>query len=75
MAACPSGRRHIHNNFAEYRGLEALLQAFLRAERPVHLGSGTGPLQVCGDSQLVIRQVNEEWACNAPHLIALRKSV
>lgn len=41
-------------NVAEYRGLLAGLRAYLAA-------GGRGPLQITGDSQLVIRQVNGEY--------------
>ncbi|HKB49038.1 MAG TPA: reverse transcriptase-like protein, partial [Ktedonobacterales bacterium] len=56
------------NNIAEYRAALALLLAYAE-------GGGRGPLRVYGDSMLVVRQVTDEWACNAAQLQALRERV
>ena len=52
------------NNIAEYSALNALLQAYVDA-------GGQGPLAVYGDSMLVVRQVNLDWACRGVHLKSL----
>jgi ribonuclease HI len=52
------------NNQAEYRAAIDALQA-------VHAAGYSGPLTLRGDSLLVIKQTQGEWACNAPHLQAL----
>ena len=48
-------------NVAEYRGLVAGLRAYLAA-------GGRGPLQVTGDSQLIINQVNGVYKIRKPEL-------
>lgn len=52
------------NNVAEYYGLGHGLNAVKRL-RPESL-------EIRGDSQLVIHQLTGAWACNKPHLAALR---
>jgi ribonuclease HI len=56
------------NNRGEYRGLIALLEDYIAQ-------GGRGPLKVRGDSQLVIRQVREEYSCRTPHLVPLLERV
>jgi ribonuclease HI len=53
------------NNVAEYHALIRALQWCAR----VGLTSG---VVIRTDSQLVVRQVNGEWACNARNLVGLR---
>ena len=48
------------NNEAEY---EALLRLLEEARR-----RGVAELEVCGDSRLVVCQVNRQWKINLPHL-------
>jgi ribonuclease HI len=54
------------NNVGEYQGLLHLLHAYL-------LAGGQGPLQVYGDSQLVINQMNEVWGVNTAALWRLKE--
>lgn len=56
------------NNVAEWRGLEAGL-SWLSCLR---LEGGLKQVVIVGDSQLVIRQLNGDWACKKPHLALLR---
>ena len=53
------------NNEAEY---EALLRLLEEARR-----RGVAELEVCGDSRLVVCQVNRQWKINLPHLRELAK--
>lgn len=55
------------NNVAEYRGVIIGLEALLDDRV-----SKTMPIQVFGDSKLIINQVSCVWRANNPHLIALR---
>lgn len=48
------------NNEAEYAALQAVLDYALQR--------GIDHLAIRGDSQLVIKQVNGEWACKSPNL-------
>ena len=48
-------------NCAEYAGLVAGLEALGGLEFD-------GPVEVCGDSRLVIRQTSGEWACRSERL-------
>lgn len=52
------------NNLAEYSALIAGLEAL--TQRKI-----SGPVTVKGDSQLVINQVNGEWAVRSPNIIPL----
>lgn len=56
------------NNFAEYCALGVPLR-WLKDQ------GWQGTLSVTGDSQLIVKQVNEEWKCNKPHLQELRQRV
>jgi ribonuclease HI len=53
------------NNIAEWNALIAGLTRFREIDE-------SDVLVIHGDSQLVIRQLNGEWACNKSHLLALR---
>jgi ribonuclease HI len=52
------------NNLGEYMGLISLLEDYIAQ-------GGKGPLEVRGDSQLVIKQVLKEYKCRTPHLVPL----
>jgi ribonuclease HI len=52
------------NNVGEFMGLISLLEDYLAR-------GGKGPLEVRGDSQLIIRQVTGEYKCKAPNLQSL----
>lgn len=54
------------NNVAEYAGLIAGLQQVLDLNQ-------AGPIEVRGDSQLVINQVSGRWACRAANLQPFRQ--
>lgn len=56
------------NNVAEWSALGFALRWLLDNRESV----GTFALEIFGDSQLVINQLNDEWACNKEHLQALR---
>jgi ribonuclease HI len=49
------------NNQAEWLALIHLLESYLAA-------GGTGPLEILGDSELVINQINGDWAVRNPAL-------
>lgn len=55
------------NNEAEYKALIAALEAAL--------DEGRADVDVEGDSQLIVNQVNGEWQVNEPHLRRLRDRV
>ena len=55
------------NNIAEWTGLLKGLR-WLKANRPPDLAS----LEIYGDSQLVIKQLTQEWKIKAKHLRPLR---
>ena len=63
----PQGRLRT-NNIAEYHGLILLLRHLrdLESKRDVR-----GSYLVCGDSQLVIRQMRGEYRVKKPHLLGL----
>lgn len=52
------------NNVAEYLGALLGLEWLVRTVPP-HL---RGPLDIFGDSKLVVEQVNRKWAIRKPHL-------
>ena len=54
------------NNRAEYLALIGALEQYLASGRP-------GPLQVLGDSQLVINQMTGDWGINNPALWQLNR--
>src|SRR5215467_13241491 len=54
------------NNRAEYLALIGALEQYLTSGR-------SGPLQVQGDSQLVINQMNGDWGINNPALGQLNR--
>lgn len=56
------------NNLAEYT-------AAIRALEYLRSRGYRGPVEVLGDSQLVVRQVNGEYAVKAPHLVGLHERV
>lgn len=56
------------NNFAEYCALGYPLR-WLKDQ------GWRGNLAVTGDSQLIVKQVNDEWRCNKEHLQELRKRI
>jgi ribonuclease HI len=59
------------NNVAEYTALGRALAAFAASVQfPIQLGVET--LQIVGDSQLVVNQIDGSWACNKEHLRKLR---
>lgn len=71
--ACHGRGPEITNNLMEYLAvLNALRYALSRTALLVERHVG---LTVYSDSQLVIRQVNGEWACNSPNLLPLRDEV
>ena len=49
------------NNVAEYRAAIEALEA-------IHDAGYHGEVRLHGDSQLVVRQFNQEWRCNKPEL-------
>ena len=58
------------NNIAEYQGLIFLLRHLRELEgesRP------RNAYLICGDSQLVIRQMREEYRVTKPHLVPLHR--
>lgn len=55
------------NNEAEYKGLISLME-MLRDEILSHPPDPKAHVYLYGDSDLVIRQVNGEWKCNADNL-------
>lgn len=57
------------NNIAEYHGLIFLLRHLRDLDR--ERGS-KGAYLICGDSQLVIRQMRGEYRVRAPHLVPLQ---
>lgn len=57
------------NNRAEYGGVILGLE-YLR--QYVMLGGSKGELAIYADSQLLVNQLNGEWACNKQHLRDLR---
>ncbi len=56
------------NNIAEYHGLISMLRELHNLDR--HRGS-KGAYLICGDSQLVIRQMLGEYRVRTPHLVPL----
>ena len=56
------------NNIAEYHGLIFLLQQLRDLDRE---GGSKGAYLICGDSQLVIRQMLGEYRVRTPHLVPL----
>jgi ribonuclease HI len=65
-----SGIVHTHRNsinVAEYHALGHGLRCLLYPSK-----RSLGMLTIRGDSQLVIRQLNGDWACLQPHLLRLR---
>jgi ribonuclease HI len=56
------------NNFAEYCALGFALKHLQEKE-------WCGELDIFGDSQLVIYQLTEKWACNKEHLQKLRERI
>ncbi len=63
----PQGRLR-SNNIAEYRALILLLERLTELERERGRGSR---YTVSGDSQLVVRQMEGQYAVREPHLVAL----
>ena len=61
-----SAARDNTNNRAEYLALIGALEQYLASGRP-------GPLQVQGDSQLVINQMTGDWGINNPALWQLNR--
>ena len=56
------------NNIAEYQALILLLRHLTQLERK---GPARKGYRICGDSQLVIRQVRGEYRVRKPHLVPL----
>ena len=56
------------NNIAEYHGLIFLLQQLRDLDRE---HGSRGAYLICGDSQLVIRQMLGEYRVRTPHLVPL----
>ena len=56
------------NNIAEYQALILLLRHLHELERPAPLSKA---YLICGDSQLVIRQMRGEYRVTKPHLVQL----
>ena len=56
------------NNIAEYEALILLLRHLHELERPASLSKA---YLICGDSQLVIRQMRGEYRVTKPHLAQL----
>ncbi|TGC07513.1 ribonuclease HI family protein [Methanolobus halotolerans] len=71
---CTQGRKEIKgspsntNNVAEYTALKEGILNY------TDLG-GKGPLQVCGDSKLVINQMAGKWKINNPNLAELHSQI
>jgi ribonuclease HI len=59
------GPAKVTNNVAEYTAL-------INALRYVRDNYSDTPVTICGDSQLIVRQVNGEWDTNEEHLKRLR---
>lgn len=60
------GGRRATNNWAEYTAFGTLLRYLAENWRGISV-------EIYGDSALVIKQFNYEWAVNAPHLIELNR--
>jgi len=58
------------NNIAEYQGLISLLRHLQELEGK---GRPRNAYRVCGDSQLVIRQMRGEYRVTTPHLVPLHR--
>jgi len=58
------------NNIAEYQGLIFLLRHLEDLERK---GGPRNAYRICGDSQLVIRQMRGEYRVTTPHLVPLHR--
>ncbi|WP_094227622.1 ribonuclease HI family protein [Methanolobus psychrotolerans] len=56
------------NNVAEYTALKEGILAYLKF-------GGKGPLQVYGDSRLVINQMSGKWKINNPNLAEINKQI
>jgi len=56
------------NNIAEYQGLILLLRHLDRLEKK---GISRTRYLVCGDSELVVRQMRGEYRLKTPHLVPL----
>jgi len=54
------------NNTAEYKALIGCLEKLLE------LGLDEKEIEIYGDSNLIIKQVNGEWKCNKEHLIPFK---
>jgi len=63
---------HGTNNEAEYWALLAGLRAFLEQLRAEGIDPSQVRLEIRGDSQLVIRQVEGEWKAKDPRMRQLR---
>jgi ribonuclease HI len=59
---------HVTNNEAEYDTLIAALEAVLKRLAETGADPKSAKVEVWGDSQLVINQVNGEWQTNKPEL-------
>lgn len=61
---------HLTNNEAEYRSLIAALENLIQAlEDPTQVD-----LEILGDSQLVIFQLEGKWRVRAPNLVPLHRA-
>jgi len=71
VADCPTkdGAKR-SNNIAEYQGLILLLQDLRGRERGA---PGKHAYLICGDSQLILRQMTGEYRVKEPHLAVLRE--
>lgn len=58
----------VTNNEAEYDTLISALEAILQRLADQGMDLSTGQLQIYGDSQLVIKQIQGEWRCKNPRM-------
>ena len=62
------GHEYATNDMAEYAALGFALKFLADA-------GWNGELSIYGDSQLVVKQVANEWACNKEHLLKARERI
>ncbi len=65
----------VTNNEAEYDTLISALEATLKRLEDSGADPATARLEIYGDSQLVVNQVNGQWACNEDRLRVRRDRV
>jgi ribonuclease HI len=65
----------VTNNEAEYDTLISALEATLKRLEDSGADPATARLEIYGDSQLVVNQINGQWACNEDRLRVRRDRV